>query len=68
MKLKELEQVYDGQWFQPVKRGWQMGCCDCGLVHRVNFRIKHGKIQMQTYRDKKLTAAYRRITKLNKRS
>lgn len=31
--------VTDGQWVQPVERGYHMACCDCGLVHRMNFRV-----------------------------
>ncbi len=26
-------QVYSGEWVQPVRKGYKMGCCDCGLVH-----------------------------------
>ena len=26
-------------WVQPTMRGYQMKCCDCGLVHEVEFRV-----------------------------
>ena len=26
-------------WFSPVRRGYRMKCCKCGLVHLVDFRI-----------------------------
>lgn len=31
-------------------------CCDCGLIHRHNFRVRaNGAIQFQTFRDPKAT-------------
>lgn len=50
----------EGEWEQPTMKGYKMMCCDCGLVHKINFRIKNGKVQMQTYRDNRATAATRR--------
>ena len=45
-----------------------MMCCDCGLVHRMNFRIVKvpnrqrvtQKVQFQAFRDGRSTAAGRR--------
>jgi Zn-finger protein len=28
-----------GRWVQPVRKGYLMQCCDCALVHRMDFRI-----------------------------
>lgn len=53
-------QVFEGEWIQPRVRGYKVGCCDCGLVHRINFRIKNGKIQLQAFRDNRATAGHRR--------
>ena len=54
----------DGDRFLPVKRNWRMMCCDCGLVHRFNFRtFKRGngtRIEMWGKRDERATAAARR--------
>ena len=33
------EQPRPGEWVQPVKTGYLMECCDCGLVHRLDFRV-----------------------------
>ena len=54
-----------GRWVYPKRRGYRLACCDCGLVHIVNFklrrdRIGRGKILMQFYRDMRATAAMRR--------
>lgn len=53
-----LRQVYDGEWVQPKRVGYLMKCCDCGLIHRINWRIiKYGKprgsktkLQFQAFR------------------
>jgi len=48
----------DGEWVQPRMKNYYMSCCDCGLAHRINFRLipygthKH-KIQFQAFRIKK---------------
>jgi hypothetical protein len=52
--------VHDHEWVQPVRRAYQMGCCDCGLVHRLNFRIRAGHIQFQPWRDPRATTQNRR--------
>lgn len=53
-----------GDWIQPIRRGYKMACCDCGLVHRLNFRVvsnKRGKfIQFQAFRDNRATGQIRR--------
>lgn len=27
------------RWVKPVQEGYKMACCDCGLVHTMDFRI-----------------------------
>lgn len=49
-------QVKNGEWVQPIRRGYRLQCCDCGLTHRLDFRlIKNGRgnfIQFRAYRMK----------------
>ena len=52
--------VQSGEWVQPVRRGYQLECCDCGLVHIVNLRIYRGRVQFQAFRDERKTSATRR--------
>lgn len=54
--------VQDGEWVQPVRRGSKMECCDCGLVHTLNFRIRERRIQFQASRDNRATANKRRAS------
>lgn len=55
MKVKRFrveKEVANGwsQWIQPVKRGYLMACCDCGLVHRMDFRIHEGSVEFRAQR------------------
>lgn len=49
--------VIEGEWIQPRRKAYYMKCCDCGLVHRLEFRLvkfgKGKKIQFKAYRVKK---------------
>lgn len=50
----------DGEWVEPITRGYELECCDCGLVHLLNFRVRDGQVQFQAFRDARKTAATRR--------
>ena len=62
---KEYEDVGDG-WQQLPKR-LELACCDCSLVHSIDYRVKFvkGKPQLQwkVDRNNRATAALRRHTK-----
>ena len=47
-------------WEKPVHDGYRMACCSCGLIHRVNFRIRKRMVEMQFKIDRRATAAMRR--------
>lgn len=50
----------NGQWVIPRKRGWKLACCDCGLVHTVDFTTtKHGAISARFRRDERATKELR---------
>lgn len=34
-------QVQDGEWVKPRMRKYYMQCCDCGLVHKIDFKVFH---------------------------
>lgn len=44
------------RWVQPIERGYLMRCCDCGLVHEMNFRVKDGRAQFKARRKQALRA------------
>ena len=50
-------------WQQPVMKKYFLACCDCGLVHEMQFRIVGVKKQAVQYRCRRaegLTAARRK--------
>jgi hypothetical protein len=57
-------QVYSGEWVSPRRKGYRMMCCDCGLVHEMDFRlVRYGngnKIQIRAFRNNRSTALARR--------
>lgn len=60
----KFDNVAAGEWVQPVRKGYRMACCDCGLVHRIDFRlVKYSgnkrKIQLRAFRDQEATGALR---------
>lgn len=53
--------VFDGDWIEPKpQRGHKLVCCDCGLTHRVDFRVVKGRAQFRPFRDDRATAQRRR--------
>ena len=35
----KIQQLKDGDWIRPKRNGWIHECCDCGLQHKVNFKL-----------------------------
>jgi hypothetical protein len=70
-KFKRIDEVKNGksEWIQPVRRGYKMMCCDCSLVHNVDFRIVRRNstgacfIQLRAGRNARSTALARRKKK-----
>jgi len=54
------EKPEEDEWVQPVEEGYKMQCCDCGLVHQLDFRIKDGRVQFRVRRDNRSTGQVRR--------
>ncbi len=66
--LSDRAKIASGEWVTPSRRQYRMICCDCGLVHRYQFRlVRHSSggstIQFRCWRDERLTAAIRRRRK-----
>lgn len=40
-RMKKVTQQADGwsDWQQPVMKRYRMACCDCGLVHDMQFEV-----------------------------
>jgi len=52
-------QVNDGEWVHFSRRGEKLECCDCGLVHDLEFEVRRGRVYLRFRRDRRETAAVR---------
>ena len=59
-KRVSYEIISYGEWTRPRMKNFREQCCDCGLIHRLDFRIVDGRIEFRTRRDDRATAAARR--------
>ena len=63
----KYDEPKEGEWIKPKRKGYKMACCDCGLVHRLDFKItKYGKghkIWFRAFRDNRSTGQIRRYMK-----
>lgn len=67
MPRTEYEQVEEGDWIELSRKHKDM-CCDCGLVHRNEYRavgpdgkmIPGATVQVRCWRDNRATANARR--------
>jgi len=51
----------NGEWMRPTtQEGWRHACCDCGLTHKVDFRVVRGVVHLRFWADRLSTAARRR--------
>ena len=63
---KGYSQIFEGEWTEPVMRGFFHQCCDCCMVHRTDYRVVDGKVQFRVSVDRRKTAASRRKLKFQK--
>lgn len=54
-------EVEDGEWIAVTAKKHLHQCCDCGLVHTVDYRLnKEGQLEIRARRNNRATAALRR--------
>ncbi|MEX0842497.1 MAG: hypothetical protein WD039_09470 [Xanthobacteraceae bacterium] len=64
---RRYHQLMDGEWIAPRRRGFREQCCDCALVHVIDYRINAaGQIEFRARRDRRATAAARKVFKFTK--
>lgn len=71
------QQIHDDEWIAPTRDGYIDQCCDCGLVHVVNYAVvdkrtrkpvPYVEVQFKVRVDRRKTAASRRKLKFSKES
>lgn len=63
---KRTFHVPDGVWFDETDG--LLICCDCGLAHRVEYRLTAGVLQVKLTRDERETKRERRKMKRTPKS
>lgn len=67
--MKRIKNAYykpvAGEWIQPVSRSYRLACCDCGLVHKMDFAAAPKKrglapVKFRVFSAPQSTAAIRR--------
>ena len=46
----EYKEIKSGEWVVPVMSGYEAMCCDCGLVHVIDFKVVR-RIDIDTVKD-----------------
>lgn len=59
MSDRTYPRLDSGAWHRPVMDGYRMQCCDCGLVHRVDFAVSRGRVLLRVCALPKATASAR---------
>lgn len=60
-KRNAWRKVKDGEWIRVVAEGHKNACCDCGLVHVIDYRLaEDGAFEIRFTRDNRSTAQVRR--------
>ncbi len=57
--MSEYEFV-TGDWELPAQRNFKLACCDCGLVHTIDFRVVNKEVEWKINRDNRATGQIRR--------
>ncbi len=60
---RKYDDEVPGRWIQPIRHGYRMACCDCGLVHIIDFRVRKRHVQLRVFRDNRATGQIRRHMK-----
>lgn len=48
------------RWISPKRKGYKMCCCDCGLVHNMDFKIVGKEIFFRAQRNNRATGQVKR--------
>jgi hypothetical protein len=51
------------RWVQPNMPKYMLACCDCDLVHEMQFRVVNGLVQFRARRAERYTAQQRKCRK-----
>ena len=58
-------QIVDGEWIEIPFKGFSMECCNCSLVHTLNFKVEDGRLFIKSKQDKKSTKQRRNLKNIS---
>jgi hypothetical protein len=62
--MAKYDQPEENEWVTPVMKCYKLACCDCGLVHEIDFRLtivnKKVVLQFRVRRNNRSTGQMRR--------
>lgn len=61
---RQYPPAHDNEWVQPKMDDYAIRCCDCGLVHKIAFKIKGKQVYLKFTRDNRATGQVRRHQKI----
>ena len=59
---RKIRKMIEGYWYR-VKEPDIIVCCDCGLVHKWEYKRKNATLYRKGYREQEHTAAIRKVMK-----
>src|SRR5579864_565598 len=57
---KNYQRIDSNEWMVVPKNNFILACIDCGLTHKINFRVIDNKVEFQVFHATRETAAIRR--------
>ncbi len=60
LHVKDYYRPKAGEWMEPRPHHYRLACCDCGLTHYFDFRVRKGKVQYRVWRATPTTKMMRR--------
>ena len=56
----KYEEPKENEWIMPITKNYKMCCCDCGLVHELDFKVEKGRSFFRVRRNQRATGQIRR--------
>jgi hypothetical protein len=61
--MTSYEEPQEAEWVKPIMNKYKMSCCDCGLVHDLDFKIENKRVLFRAFRNNRATGQIRRWMK-----
>lgn len=59
--IQENEETGWSDWLQPMMKSYKMACCDCGLVHELEFKVIKQRKVLKRFKDGTTLSSFEEI-------